>query len=342
MIGKRCHLCGNGERPQLSARKDYVCIDVYETVDRAQMVNQLLMSFDTEDFENARSVEALHFILRLLHKYSLRSLFFLTGHFAERLRFFPEVIDLLQSHEIGYHSTCHSIRPNIFEYTDVESYQDAYKVSLKRETSHINSCTGDVEGKGGIEVLRDIFPRKKVEAFRAPGFSWSPPHLEALASLGIKYDFSTNLSSIPVCYKEITFYPPPTLIDWRDTFSYYQRLLRSVLSSEVTILDFHPDLFVNKAHWDLFFPNHAPQKSMMQTRVLLLKFEALLNAIRLLRNCKLTEATPRLAKPEGELDVSRINIDDVFKEIALWPATQFNYTPRHLRSHLQEYFCCNH
>lgn len=340
MIGKKFHLYGNGESK--SPSQDCHCTDVCEAMDRSQMVNQLLMTFDTEDFANARSVEALYLILHLLHKYGLRSLFFLTGHFAERLRFFPEIRDLLQSHEIGYHSTCHSIRPNIFEYTDLKSYQDAYKISLKRETSHINPYTGNVEGKGGIEVLREIFPRKKVEAFRAPGFSWSPPHLDALASLGIKYDFSANLSSIPVRYKEVTFYPYPTLIDWKDTFSYYENLLRSVLNSEVTVLDFHPDKFVNKDHWDLFFPNPAPPKSMMQTKYLLLKFEALLNAIRLLRNCKLTETTPRLAEPERELNVLKVDIDDVFKEIASWPATQFNYKPRHLRSHLQQFFCCNH
>lgn len=338
MIGARSHQCGNGKS---SLSYDCHWSDVCEAMDRFQMVTQLLMTFDTEDFVNARSVEVLRLILRLLHKYSLRSLFFLTGHFAERLRLFPKVRDLLQSHEIGYHSTCHSVRPNIFEYTDLRSYKDAYKVSLARETSHINPHTGDVEGKGGIEVLREIFPRKNVEAFRAPGFSWSPPHLEALASLGIKYDFSTSLSNIPVRYKEITFYPPPRLVDWRDTLSYYERLLHSVLSSEVTVLDFHPDQFVNKDHWDLFYPKLAPQKSMIQTKYLLLKFEALLNAIRLLRNCKFTETTPRLAVSEVNLDVSRVDIDKVLREIALWPVTQFNYKPRHLRSHLQQFFCCN-
>jgi hypothetical protein len=304
------------------------------------MVNRLLMTFDTEDFANARSVQALYLILRLLHKYSLRSLFFITGHFAEKLRLFPYVRDLLQNHEIAYHSTCHSARPNIFEYTDLKSYQDAYVVSLKRETSHINPYTGDLEGKGGIEVLKELFPQKTVEAFRAPGFSWSPPHLDALASLGIKYDFSTNLSGVPVRYKGITFYPRPALIDWKDTFSYYECLLRSVLNSEVTILDFHPDLFVNKDHWDLFFPEPAPQKSMTETNRLLLKFEALLNVIRLLRNCRLTETAPRLAKSERELDVLGVDIDGVYEEIALWPVTQFNYEPKHLRSHLQQFFCC--
>jgi peptidoglycan/xylan/chitin deacetylase (PgdA/CDA1 family) len=307
-----------------------------------QMVNQLLVTFDTEDFVNVRSVEALHLILNLLHKYNLRSLFFLTGHFAERLRFFPEIRGLLQSHEIGYHSTCHSIRPNIFEYTDLNSYQDAYNISLKRETSHINPNTGNVEGKGGIEVLREIFPQKKVEAFRAPGFSWSPPHLDALVSLGIKYDFSTSLSSVPVRYKEVTFYPYPTLIDWKDTFSYYENLLRSLLNSEVTVLDFHPNKFVNKDYWDLFFPNPAPPKSTMQTKYLLLKFEALLNVIRFMRNCKLIETTPKLARSERELDVLKVNIDDVFREIALWPAAQFNCRPKYLRSQLQEFFCCEH
>ena len=305
------------------------------------MVNQLLVTFDTEDFVNAGSMRVLNAILGLLRRYNFKSIFFLTGHFAEKLRFFPEIRDLLQSHEIGYHSTSHSIRPNIFEYTDLMSYQDAYTVSLNREASHINPYTGEIEGKGGIKVLKEMFSQKKVEAFRTPGFSWSPPHLDALASLGIRYDFSTNLSCIPFRYRGMTFYPFPTLIDWKDTLSYYQDLFHSILKNEVTVLDFHPDLFANKSHWDLFFPDSAPEKSTMETRYLLLKFEALLNVLRLLRKCGLAEMTPRLTESKRELDVSKINVDTVFEEIVSWPVTQFNYKPRHLRSHLEQFFCCN-
>lgn len=254
---------------------------------------------------------------------------------------FPEILDRLQVHEIGYHSTCHSIRPNIFEYTDLESYQDAYAISLKRETAHVDPLSGEIEGRGGIEVLRDSFPQRKIEAFRAPGFSWSPPHLEALASLGIKYDFSTNLSRVPVRYKGITFYPLPVLIDWKDTPTYYKDFLYSVLTEAITLLDFHPNLFVNQNYWDMFFPKPAPQRTIIQTKYLLLKFEALSRAIKLLQKSKLVEVSPELKESRIELNTSKIDVENTYKKIVSWPIKQFNYKPRFLRLHLLQFFGCS-
>jgi len=265
-------------------------------------------------------------------------LFFVTGHLAEKLGSFPEILDMLQAHEIGYHSTCHSVRPNIFEYTDLKSYQDARVISEKRETAHINPLTGEIEGRGGIEVLRDLFPQKKIEAFRAPGFSWSPPHLEALASLGIKYDFSTNLSENLVRYKGITFYPFPILIDWKGILNYCKDLLYSVLTERITVLLFHPNLFVNQNYWDLFFPEPAPKRTAIHAKCLLLKFEVLLKVIKLLQKFKLIEASPELRDSRTELDASKIDVDNVFRQIVSWPMAQFNYEQRFLRSHLLEFF----
>ena len=303
-----------------------------------KVVHQLFLTFDVEDSINTRSIGALHIILKLLRSYDLKALFFITGHVAEKIGSFPEILNLFQAHEIGYHSTCHSVRPNIFEYTDLKSYRDAYMISLKRERAHINPLSGEIEGEGGIEVVRDLFPRKEIEAFRAPGFSWTPPHIEALTSLGVKYDFSTNLSANPVCYKNITFYPFPTLIDWKDTLSYYKDLLHSVLTERITVLLLHPNLFVNQNYWDLYFPKCAPQRTTEQTKYLLVKFEVLLKLIKLLQGFKLIETLPELKDSKTELDTAKIDVDKVFEKIVEWPVTQFNYKPRFLGSHLSEFF----
>ena len=63
---------------------------------------------------------------------------------------YPELLDLLEKHEIGYHSSSHSVHPTIFEFTDVAKYDKAYQTSILRETSHINPLTGKIEGSGGI------------------------------------------------------------------------------------------------------------------------------------------------------------------------------------------------
>ncbi len=126
---------------------------------------------------------------------------------AEKLSNFPATVELLNEHQIGYHSSGHSIHPTLFEFTDVESYEEAYQTSLIRETAHINPLTGEIEGSGGIHASKALFPKKQIVAFRAPGYCWTPPHLDAMKTLGITYDFSTNISVDPISYQGITFYP---------------------------------------------------------------------------------------------------------------------------------------
>ena len=147
-----------------------------------------------------------------MKKEKLKGTFFITGAVAEKLNSFKDVLSALSEHDIGYHSTSHSVRPTIFEYTDIPDYREAVKNALKRETSHVDALTGEAKGEGGIIALRELFPHKRIVSFRAPGFCWSPPHLEALKTVGIEYDFSANLSSRKVCYNGITFYPYPLVI----------------------------------------------------------------------------------------------------------------------------------
>jgi len=128
------------------------------------------LTFDVEDFINERSFEGLRIILELLGKYSTRGLFFITGYAAEKLASYPAIKHSLEAHEIGFHSSAHSVHPTIFEYCDVERYGDAYNTSLKRETSHIDPLSGEMEGNGGILALRNLFSKTNVQAYRAPGY----------------------------------------------------------------------------------------------------------------------------------------------------------------------------
>lgn len=299
-------------------------------------IHELFITFDVEDFVNIRSTEILRRILELLKKHQIKALFFITGHMAERLESSSKVIDLLEDQEIGYHSSSHSVRPNIIEYTDLESYQDAYQISLRRETAHINPLSGDIDGEGGIKTLRNVFSQGKIEAYRAPGFSWSPPHLEALKTLGFKYDFSTKFSLSPVYHRGITFYPFPILIDWKDSVNYYKDLLIFTLSRQVTVVDFHPDRFVNQTYWDSFFPDNAPQIGLGQTKRLLMKFEFLLNAIKYLQKVKLLEAASKPSGSRVPLDMMNVDIEKVLEQIEAWSIT-CGYRPKFLRSHLLKF-----
>jgi hypothetical protein len=317
--------------------------------------HQLLLTFDVEDFISARSIDALSSILRLLDKWNMRGLFFITGHVAERLHSFREVVHSLQEHEIGFHSSAHSVRPAVFEYCDVEKYEDAYWASLERETSHINPLSGAVEGKGGIHAVKDLFPSKSIVAYRAPGYCCPPPHLEAMARLGIGYDFSWNIAAAPVSYREITFYPRSIFLDCEEAMltgglqvANWVRLMRSLFKEETTVLNFHPHRFVGKDYWDGIYHRGNPQeltetlpRDSRETWHMLSKFEALLRRVSRLEKLGMIETSSKLMRSMINLDAARLDIDRLVDDYSFWPKTIFGYGPKHIDAQLSQFFELN-
>ena len=310
-----------------------------------ETLNQIFITFDVEDFINPVSTEALEIILKMLKKHDLRAIFFITGYMAETIKKYPEMIEMLRTHEIGYHSSSHSVRPAIFEYTDVEDYVEAYETSIQRETSHINPLTGEIEGKGGIKLLQELFSNKRISAYRAPGCGWSPPHLEALRDLGIEFDFSSNISPTPMLYRGITFYPHPVLGDWSGGKLEYLIVLRSVFTKKFTIIDVHPNSLVCLNMWDSNYYNGNPQrlhesKSRNPHHIVSLfnSFELLMKQLHLLQKLKLVEITPALNKAQDNLYVNENDFERIYQISVLWAKRYFNYNPRFLRSHFLRFF----
>jgi len=309
-------------------------------------MHKLLLTFDIEDFINANAINALRTVLEMLKKHKLKAIFFITGHMAEKLSNFPEILDLLKNHEIGFHSSSHSVRPTIPEYADVKSYHKAYSISLERETAHINPLTGKIEGKGGIHFLQDLFHPKKIEAYRAPGMSWTPPHLQALADLGIKFDFSSNITtSTPAQYKGVTFYPYTFTQIWEGNLTDYQYLYYAILKRKVAIFDLHPTLYINQNMWDSIYYKGNPQtllkvpeRPLKQARPLFKKFESLLKHINLLRHTKLIEVNPNLTTPSKNLIISKNEVQKCYEASIRWPKKFFNYNPKFIRAHFYEFF----
>jgi hypothetical protein len=282
-------------------------------------------------------MDALHSVLKTLKKHRMKGLFFLTGHMAEKLRNCKEILDLLGVHDIGYHSASHSVHPGIFEYTDIENYEDAVEISLQRETSHIDPLSGMIQGPGGITLLREMFPNKTIKAFRAPGFSWSPPHLEALRTFNIECDFSSVFSVHPVRHKNVTFFPFPILID---TIS-LRVLLISILRKKSIVLDFHPSYLVTKDWWDspYFFRDNprklfkVPLREPVESRRLFEAFENVIKTINRLKKLGLVK-TGELNESQAPLKTFDVDVQKIHDKIADWPLTRFNYKPKFLYSHL--------
>jgi peptidoglycan/xylan/chitin deacetylase (PgdA/CDA1 family) len=307
-------------------------------------LSKVFLTFDVEDFINPISMDALKTILAMFEKHDLRALFFVTGHVTEKMDAYPDIKEMLQAHEIGYHSSSHSVRPTIPEFTDTESYSEAYAKSMKRETSHINPVTGDLEGEGGILILEKVFNRK-IKAYRAPGGCWSPPHTEAIRDLGIEFDFSANISSKPVFHKGVTFYPYMMLGEWNGRKSEHLRALYSILTQEYTVIDVHPNSLVCQNMWDSNYYHGNPlqlvesrQRDTLQVKSLVKSFDRLLRQIAGLRKLRIAKVMPELSKAENQLILSRDDIEKIYEFSVGWTKKYFEYEPRFLRSHFFKFF----
>jgi hypothetical protein len=314
-------------------------------------LHSFFLTFDTEDFISENSVLGLHDILKLLKKHELIGLFFITGSMAEKLSNFPATINLLSEHQIGYHSSGHSIHPTLFEFTDVESYEDAYQTSLIRETAHINPFTGEIEGSGGIHALRALFPKKQIVAFRAPGYCWTPAHLEAMKTLGITHDFSTNISIDPVSFRGIIFYPF-TIIEssWQGGLREHSLLQRLTLKREISVLTIHPSTLVNKLDWDLiYYPKYGdtnpnptnlvqpPPRSSVDIMNKYDRFDLLLRHLAALEKLHLVKVTPELKNTDKTLYPKLIDVEKCYKLSIKW-AEGFGYKPRFIYDHFIQFF----
>jgi peptidoglycan/xylan/chitin deacetylase (PgdA/CDA1 family) len=307
-------------------------------------MNRIFLTFDTEDFISHNSIPVLKKILESLRKYDLRGMFFITGHMAERIRSFPEILHLLEDHEIGYHSSSHSVHPTIYEFTDVMSYEEALRVSLMRESSHINPLTGKIEGKGGMITLRETFPGKSVDTFRAPGHCWSPPHLEALKNLGVKSDFSTNICRTPTRYRGITYYPYPIIGHWNGRPSDYRLLLNAIIRNKLSVMTIHPHLFATRSEWDAIYYGSNPTEITEPTprngeevASLMKGFELLLRRIAVLQRINAIEVTASPEKPDRELNTEEVDVKQIYHTSIKWAIKQ-NYRPKFLYGHFLRFF----
>lgn len=261
---------------------------------------------------------------------------------AEKLFDFPDTVALLNDHQIGFHTSSHSVHPILFEFTDVENYEEAYRISLLRESAHINPLTGAIEGKGGLYALKALFLQKRIVAFRAPGFCWTPPHMEALKTLGITHDFSTNLADSTCNYNGINFYPRQTLYIFQAITNY--KFLLNLLMRDVSTFLLHPNEMV-KHSWDSIYKKsnpitllQPPSKSLAETAFLFRQFEILLKRISTLQKIHVLEVTPCLEAAVKTIKPTLGDIETHYKSSMSWARGFFGYHPIFLHQHFVRFF----
>ena len=312
--------------------------------------NQVLLTFDVEglppreDIFNNSALMCLHKTLDLLENVDFKGIFFITASAAEQIRKYPDLVERLSCHEIGYHSSSHTVRPGIIEYTDVASYEEAMAISLKRETSHINPETGKIEGRGGIWALREAFPKNDIVCFRAPFFGWCPPHLEALKKLGIMFDFSSSFSNHPVSFKGITFYPCPISIDDGIEATFVHRpenmfprpITSIILRRRVTVLLMHPpslvmrNIYVNRKKYQ--------NAGNVRAKIFICSLKMLLDRINLLQKTNLIEVTSSLSKNWQSLRLKEIDVKEIYWQSVQNPMHLFDCNPQFIISHFMRFF----
>ena len=310
-------------------------------------MHSVYLTFDVEDFINNRSMESLEHILNLMNRNELRGLFFITGQFSEKLIDYPEIVNLLRNHEVGYHSNTHTTRPLIPEFTDIPDYNKAMEISYQRETSKIDSLNGKIISDcGGLITLRELFPEKDITSFRAPGLCWTGPHLEAIKKLGINFDFSTAIDDKDIVYyKGLTFYPVPTFEERHINAGITDELIESLTSKEITVLDIHPCQYVNSGWWCSMYYDGNPKKylsvppiSSEERRRRFSSLESFLKKVSNMERDGTIVINPKLEKSRRGLNAAKMKVFQPYSRSVFWAEYFFKYRPKYLFSHFCRFF----
>lgn len=132
-----------------------------------------LFWFDTEDCMVPQSDDCAKRLALILEQYGVTGTFKVVGQKArvleQRIRY--DVIDVLQRHEVGYHSNWHGGRPQIAEYLAPLGFDDGAAVFDQRE-------------RPGLEDVRRVLGRP-VWTYGQPGPNWAPQVFPVLRQWGI-------------------------------------------------------------------------------------------------------------------------------------------------------------
>lgn len=313
---------------------------------------QAFLTFDVEgpsgreDFADSPLIKVLCKLLKMLNEHHLKGLFFFPSTvdslYKNRL-----VHELLDKHDVGFHSSSHSVRPGIIECTDLGDYDDAVQASLIRETSQIDPVSGRIVGSGGIYSLREAFPNKTINAFRAPFNYFSPPNVESLRKLSIEFVFSGDFCSEPFSYRGLTYYPSAKYLGSFKS-SLYATYLVMMSNRKIIVFDVHPAPFVYKKSKDqlkLHFRNpmttfQLELKPSLLSVFNLSWFESILAPLSVFQKLELIEVSPRLQQAKVQFNPKAKNFERTMLYSQSIATDLFGYNPRFLRNQYLQFFEC--
>ena len=141
---------------------------------------QMVFSFDTEDYVDPVSNDALLRLAEIHTRYNVPACFGIVGEKARFLRTCGrrDVIEAVARHEVGYHSDHHFMLPDydyeqefVPEYVELQPWDRAVARLLSEEAR-------------GVHDVAEVFGRQPVTYLRNYG-DWAPQYLCTFARLGV-------------------------------------------------------------------------------------------------------------------------------------------------------------
>jgi nitrogen regulatory protein PII-like uncharacterized protein len=214
---------------------------------------KVVFFFDTEDFIQSRSCDAIRDMANILASEGVKGHFAMVGYLGKKLvdwrRF--DVMDALKNHHIGTQTLYHSLHPNLTEATDIEDYDAAYLHAMDEESR-------------GIGMLMAATGAERMWCSVLPGNGNTIVGLYLYANLGIPffgggtgmYEDVTKCGDIWYCNQRHLTYAYSlhleSFLPGRSPGDVDAKL-NALSKQQVVTFYMHPHMAVCKQHWDYVF-----------------------------------------------------------------------------------------
>jgi len=238
----------------ISARKKALAILLAVVAFIGEAKTKVVFFFDTEDFIQPRSADAIRDIANIFASEGVRGQFAMIGYLGEKLVEWRrmDVLDSLKPHLVGTQTLYHSLHPNITESTDIEDYARAREIAFDEE------CRG-------IGMLQAATGKDKMWCAVLPGNGNSIVAMYLYADLGIPffgggmgmYEDETKCGDIWYCNQRHLTYAYDlhleNFIPGNANQCDVDKELDALAKQKVATLYMHPHMAVCTQHWDFVF-----------------------------------------------------------------------------------------
>ena len=241
-------------RIQVEIKRAAVAMLAAASVLAGEAKTKVAFFFDTEDFIQPRSADAIRDIANILASEGVRGHFAMVGYLGKKLVDWRrvDVLDALKPHLIGTQTLYHSLHPNITESTDIEDYRRAREIAFDEE------CRA-------IGMLQAATGKDKMWCSVLPGNGNTIVAMYLYADLGIPffgggtgmYEDETRCGDVWYCNQRHLNYAYnlhlESFLPGRSKSLDVDAALDVLSRQKVATFYMHPHMAVCTQHWDWVF-----------------------------------------------------------------------------------------